>query len=112
MRPIDPIVTPEKALEHKGLREFVFCTGDANALKADLGDRRFTVVQGGGQPGPDTTFNAAEIRMLITPRTKTATMIALVAACRAADRDIERLGALTAVTIDMIRDALAEADAA
>lgn len=30
----------------------------------------------------------------------------LFAACRAVDRDIENLGALTAVTIDMVRAAL------
>jgi hypothetical protein len=105
------IVGPESAkLTHRGLREFVFCTGDANAIRADNTDRRFLVVQGAGD-SPATPVSATAIRELITPRVKTATMISLIAACRAADRDIERLGVLTATTVDMIRDALAEADA-
>lgn len=88
MKSTESIVTPPGAmLTHCGIREFVLCAGAA--------------------PAP-----AAGLQMLSAPRIKNSTLISLIAASRAVDRDIELLGALTPTTVDMIRDALAEADAA
>jgi hypothetical protein len=77
-----------KSLIHSGLREFV------------------------RQAGPDIRPDFAISHMHHGARIGTAVVKDLIAACRAADFDIERCGAVTADTVDLIRNALAKADAA
>jgi hypothetical protein len=109
----ETIVTGDvSALTHSGVREFVFCSGHADFIKPECTDRRFWPVAAGVPCDNDTSALRESVRSENYPSlVKTSTIVSLIAASRAADRDIEQLGILSAVTVDMIRDALAEADA-